>query len=128
MKPGASALRSSAARLTLWYLLILILGVGTLLGAVYWATERTLLVEVDRVVEAEHQALSENFDDGGVERLIMVLKRRSDDWGRLGAVYLLADAVGVRLAGNLSAWPQNVRHRDEWLERAVKALRHFGAM
>lgn len=117
----ALALRSSAARLALWYLLILILGVGTLLGGVYLATERTLLVEVERVVEAEHQALTENFDDGGVERLIMVLKRRADDWGRLGAVYLLADVAGVRLAGNLSAWPQGVRRSDDWLEFELDA-------
>lgn len=121
MKPEALALRSSAARLALWYLLILVLGVGALLTGVYWATERTLLVEVDRVVEAERQALSENFDDGGVARLVMVLNRRTDDWGRLGAVYLLVDAGGARLAGNLSAWPTGVRQNDGWLEFELDA-------
>jgi methyl-accepting chemotaxis protein len=64
-------------------------------------------VERPRVVPLE--SLAEDFSDGGISSLVDVLRSRTDSWGRSGAVYLLADASLAPLAGNLTAWPRDVK-------------------
>jgi signal transduction histidine kinase len=109
-------LRSSVMRLALLYICIVVVGVSALLWTVFLYTQRALEREVDLVIQAESETLREEFADGGVARLTHMLSRRADDWGRIGAVYLLVDAHNGRLAGNLSAWPAAARQQGQWLE------------
>jgi signal transduction histidine kinase len=112
----APVLRSSVLRLALLYIGIVVVGVSALLWTVFLYTESALQSEADLVIQAESETLREEFADGGVARLTHMLSRRADDWGRIGAVYLLVDAANVRLAGNLSAWPEVARRQGQWLE------------
>jgi signal transduction histidine kinase len=110
-----SWLRSSAARLTFTYGVIVLLLVVALQGTVWLLTRNALEREVRRVMAAELDKLSQDYTKGGVNELIWVLNSRADSWGRTGAVYLLTDASMMRNAGNLQSWPRDVvpRHDSE---------------
>ncbi len=111
--PGLFA---STARVALWYMGGVVIGASVLLGSAYLFTQRAMERQVDLVVETELESLREDYRGGGLKRLINVLDHRDDDWGRLGAAYLLVDRQGTPLGGNLSAWPQAVTTSGRWLE------------
>jgi signal transduction histidine kinase len=92
------------------------IGVSALLLSVYLLTQRAMERQVDLVVETEIESLREDYRSGGRKRLIEVLDRRTDDWGRLGAAYLLIDKQGAVLAGNLPAWPTMSNSTGSWRE------------
>jgi signal transduction histidine kinase/ABC-type hemin transport system substrate-binding protein len=91
-------------------------GVSALLTSVYLLTQRAMERQVDLVVETEIESLSEDYRSGGRKRLIDVLDKRTDDWGRLGAAYLLVNRQGQALAGNLPAWPAITHAEGAWRE------------
>jgi signal transduction histidine kinase len=91
-------------------------GVSALLTGVYLLTQRAMEHQVDLVVDTEIESLSEDYRGGGRKRLIDVLDKRTDDWGRLGAAYLLVDKQGEPLAGNLPAWPTITKSEGAWRE------------
>ena len=107
---------ASTARVALWYMGGVVVGVSVLLGSAYLFTQRAMERQVDLVVETELESLGEDYRGGGLKRLINVLDHRDDDWGRLGAAYLLVDRQGTPLGGNLSAWPKAVTTSGRWLE------------
>ena len=100
--------RSSTARLALAYGAVVLLLVIALQGTVFLMAREALRNETRTVVAAELESLTEDFNNGGVAELVTVLQSRVDSWGRLGAVYLLADESLQPLAGNLTAWPVDV--------------------
>jgi len=107
---------SSSARLAIWYMCGVTIGVSALLLSVYLLTQRAMERSVDLVVETEIESLREDYRSGGRKRLIDVLDKRTDDWGRLGAAYLLIDKQGTPLAGNLPAWPTMSISAGAWRE------------
>jgi signal transduction histidine kinase len=117
-------LRSSTARLALLYLCGVVLGVSVLLWTVFLLTQRAMDGQVDLVIQTEIESLSEDYRGGGLPRLVEVLDHRVDDWGRLGAVYLLLDPQGQQLAGNLSSWPLILAPQGEWREFEISANEH----
>jgi signal transduction histidine kinase len=117
-------LQSSAFRLALLYVGVFMLAVGALLGAVFLLAQRELAREVDLVIAAELEGLREEYDNGGLQNLVDTLQRRTDSWGRTGAVYMLIDAGGDRVAGNLSAWPDAQPDAQGWIEFELAAREH----
>ena len=100
-----SWLRSSAARLTLTYSVVVLLLVVALQGTVWWLTRNALENEVRRVMTAELDKLAQAYAQGD---LYFALRSRSDSWGRTGAFYLLVNPALTPMAGNLVAWPRDV--------------------
>lgn len=118
--------RLSSARLTSLYVLIFAAGIAILLAAVYVLTARVLDREVDAVIQAEVNGLIDDYRGGGLLQLIATLNLRADSWGRSGAVYLLANADGSRIAGNVAAWPTHMSAGDKWMEFEIDASEHGG--
>jgi hypothetical protein len=117
-------LQSSAARLALLYVGVFMLAVGALLGAVLLIAQRELAREVDLVIATELEGLRDEYEEGGLQSLVETLNRRTDSWGRSGAVYMLIDASGNRVAGNLSAWPEVPPGEHQWVEFDLTAREH----
>ena len=111
-----AVLRSSATRLALVYMLILVVAISVVRFSTYLVAQREITRQADLLVQTELQALREQYGFGGVQRLVEILNRRVDDWGRLGAVYLFMDNAGNKLAGNLTGWPQEARRDGAWVE------------
>ena len=106
MKP--KKFRLSTSRLSALFVAIFAVGIATLLTTVYILTARVLDHEVDVVIQAEVNGLIDDYRRGGVLQLIETLHRRADNWGRTGAVYLLVDPQGRRIAGNIAGWPRQI--------------------
>jgi signal transduction histidine kinase len=117
-------LRSSAARLAVLYVALCALCVGAVLWIGLLITQRALEREVDLVIDTELETLKDQYDAGGLDRLVDALKRRTDSWTRVGAVYLLVDAMNQPIAGNLSGWPPLAQEDGDWLEFDIVAREH----
>jgi signal transduction histidine kinase len=120
--------RLSSSRVALLFVLIFSAGITSVLIAVYFLTARVLDREVDAVIQAEVAGLVDDYRRGGLLQLIDTLNRRADSWGRSGAVYLLADADGNRIGGNIGSWPSefNASEGQEWVEFEIDASEHGG--
>jgi signal transduction histidine kinase len=118
--------RLSSARLAALYVVIFAAGIASLLTTVYFLTARVLDREVDVVIQAEANGLVDIYRQGGLLQLIGALHRRADNWGRTGAVYLLVNPDGMRIAGNIARWPINVVRNDQWLEFEIDASERGG--
>lgn len=115
------ALRLSSARLAMLFVAVFAIGVSLLLTLVYFLTARVLDREVDAVIRTEVDSLVDDYTRGGLIRLVSTLHRRSDNWGRTGAVYLLTEPNGYPIAGNLANWPREVVSYGDWIEFEIDA-------
>ncbi len=69
--------------------------------------------QVASAIRLEIVTLEESFHEGGLPALIDVIERRVAAPVDAGAVYLLADAEGRKIAGNIGAWPDDVPPLDD---------------
>jgi len=96
---------TTAFRLSVGYTLLLTLAVGLTLGSAYLLTESLITDEVDLIIDTELQSLEEKFARSGLPGVTDEINLRIDSWGRIGAVYMLADSSFERIAGNVTHWP-----------------------
>ena len=94
---------TAAFRLALIYLLIFMTIAGLVFGYMFWRTNNLLTDQVMQTVGAEVKGLREQFGVGGVRLLKATIEGRSRRPGN--NLYLLTDAHGGRLAGNLNRIP-----------------------
>jgi signal transduction histidine kinase len=111
-----SPLRTSAARLALGYGAIFTLGVSALLGTVYFLTMTVIDNEVDAVISAELEGLTDAYHRAGLPGLADELSFRGDSWNGTGAVYLLVDPNLVKESGNLTGWPFDGIPNNQWTQ------------
>jgi signal transduction histidine kinase len=124
----STPMRLSSARLAILFVAIFACGVSILLAAVYILTARVLDREVDAVIQNEVDNLVEAYSRGGFIQLVSTLHRRSDGWGRTGAVYLLIEANGYPIAGNLAGWPREFTSYGDWIEFHIDASESGGVV
>src|SRR5579872_4017334 len=121
-----SPLRTSAFRLALGYGVVFTLGVSVLLGAIYLLASGLLASELDAVIMAELEGLTDEYRRSGLPGLTDELKWRAGSWGRTGSVYLLVDANLAKEGGNLTSWPFNRTPREGWTQFYIGARRGNG--
>ena len=110
-------LRTSSFRLTLLYAGLTGASFLLLFGVVFWSTTRFMDRQIDITVASELSEIEADAQDGDLEHLRGIVQ------GMIGRVpgyyYLLQDATGKVLAGNLSAidplpgvreWPGSAKH------------------
>lgn len=108
--------RSAASRLVLVHLALVALSTALVLAFVYYSTRSVIEGQVRDVVETEIRALADDYRTGGMLGLAIAIERRLSSDERDDTVYLLADAHGRRVAGNLAGWPPVVPARGGWVE------------
>lgn len=121
MRASLKLLRTSTFRLAALYLLLFALSVSALLGYVYWNTAVLLERQTDDTIRAEVQALADQYRFRGLRGMIDTIERRSRD--DRGSLYLLTDAAGVRIAGNLDFLPPQAGSDDQWIEFPLEVAR-----
>lgn len=117
----STSMRLSSARLATLFVVLFAAGISLLLTTVYFLTARVIDREVDAVIRAEVDSLIDDYTRGGLIQLVATLHRRSDNWGRTGAVYLLTESNGYPIAGNLAAWPREVATYGTFVEFHIDA-------
>jgi signal transduction histidine kinase len=112
--------RTTAFKLTLVYLTIFVLFAGIVLVYFAWNTRRLINEQITQTVDAEIVTLQDEYDIGGIRRLIFTLDaraRRPDSY-----LYLLTTAAGEGLAGNVGSLTAGVLERSNWTETAYRKL------
>ena len=99
-------LRSTAFRLTFAIFAFGAVGAALVLGLVAVQVIKLVDEETRGAIATEAESLLEQYDSGGLRRLGLVLTARSRAPG--GALYLLTDAIGEPLVGNVSQLPPSL--------------------
>jgi signal transduction histidine kinase len=94
---------SSPFRLSLGYLGAFVLVAAMIVGFIGWRANELLTSQVIETLTAEVVGLREQYQVGGAARLRDIVADRSAEPG--GGLYLLTDATGRRMAGNLERPP-----------------------
>ncbi len=98
-------INTTAFRLSVGYTLLVTLALSVTLGSAYLLTESLITDEVDLIIDTELNSLEEKFARSGVPGVTDEINLRIESWGRIGAVYMIADASFERIAGNVTHWP-----------------------
>ncbi|MDE2182913.1 MAG: HAMP domain-containing histidine kinase [Alphaproteobacteria bacterium] len=105
---------TQAFRIVLVYVFVFAVSATALVGFTYWYTERSLDAQTDQIVDAELSELSDRYLRLGLLGLIDEVDNR---WMHGGtSLYILADASGQRITGNLLQWPSGVQRTGDFAE------------
>jgi signal transduction histidine kinase len=119
-----SALRklfnTTAFKLTLVYLTVFALFAAFLLGYFAWNTRRLITEQITRTVDAEITGLSEQYNQGGIRRLVLIIDARARRPG--SSLYLVTTFAGDGLAGNVGVLGEGVLEHSGWTETVYKRL------
>ncbi len=113
-------LRTTAFQLTLVYLLIFILFAASLLGYFALNTRRLITEQITTTVNTEITGLSDQYTQGGIRRLVIVVDLRSRRPG--SSLYLVTTPTGEGLAGNVGSLEPGVLDHPGWLETNYRRL------
>jgi signal transduction histidine kinase len=111
--------RNATMRLVAAHLVLVAVSTAVVLGSLYWRVGGVIDDEQRAVVEAEARGLADDYARGGAPALARAIGQRLDNPTERDAVYLLADARGRRIAGNLSHWPPTVAPDTGWTTLAL---------
>jgi signal transduction histidine kinase len=106
--------RTTAFKLSLAYLTIFAIGAGLVLARVAWNMKTLFDEQVALTVEAEITGLAEQYNIGGIRRLVNVIERRARQPG--SSLYLLTTMAGEPLAGNVARLPDGALVRPGVIE------------
>jgi hypothetical protein len=111
-------LRTSVFQLTLVYMALFGVSVIALFGFIYWSTLGYLERQTNATIQVEIDGLLEQYERRNLQGLADVIAERvrRDDESR--SLYLLADAIGRPLAGNVQNWPPALDGflTDQWVD------------
>ncbi len=95
----ARLFRTTTFRLSLTYLALYGTAAAIAIGYIYWNTNFLLTRQLDETIQAEARGLAEQYQSGGLTSLVNTVADRTLTPGN--SLYLVTDASGRRLAGNL---------------------------
>lgn len=95
----ARLFRTTTFRLSLTYLALYGTAAAIAIGYIYWNTAVLLTRQLDETIQAEARGLAEQYRSGGLTSLVNTVADRTLTPGN--SLYLVTDASGRRLAGNL---------------------------
>jgi signal transduction histidine kinase len=109
--------RTTAFQLTLLYMALFAVSVGALSAFLYWSTLGYLERQTNAIIEAEINGLYEQFERTGLRGLADIIDERVRRDAEHRSVYLLADAIGRPIAGNVPYWPPSLGNDGEsWVD------------
>jgi signal transduction histidine kinase len=106
--------RTTAFKLTLVYLTVFALFAIFLLGYFAWNTRRLITEQITQTVDAEIGGLSEQYNLGGIRRLVIIVDTRARRPG--SSLYLVTTNAGEGLAGNVGSLPPGLLEKPGWTE------------
>jgi signal transduction histidine kinase len=112
--------RTTAFKLALAFLVLSAIGAGLVLMGVAWQVQALVDEETASTIEAEAAGLSEQYAQGGIRRLGVVIDERSREPG--SSLYLLTDFSGEPLAGNVARLPVGVLDRPGFVETPYETV------
>ena len=115
---------TSTFRLSAIYLAVFALSVAALLAYVYWNTAGLLERQTDETIKAEVQGLADQYRIRGIRGIVDTVQRRA---ASTGALYLIANPDGERIAGNLQGFPKEAVSDTGWIDFPFDVQRDPGS-
>ncbi|MFN3658059.1 MAG: ATP-binding protein [Pseudolabrys sp.] len=112
--------RTTIFKLTLVYLTVFALFAAFLLGYLALNTRLLITEQITDTVNAEITGLSEQYRQGGIRRLVLVVDGRARRPG--SSLYLVTTHAGEALAGNVTALAPGTLDTPGWLETVYRRL------
>jgi signal transduction histidine kinase len=122
MKVRQELFNTTAFRQSVGYTLLVTLAVALTLGTAYFLTESLITDEVDLIIDTELKSLTDKFARSGLDGVTDEINLRIDSWGRIGAVYMIADPNFERIAGNVTHWPFDGMPTERWPEFEIATI------
>src|ERR1700712_37475 len=113
------ALRSASLRLAIVHAALFAISATLFLSFIWWATIGLLERQVEAAINADKQALSERFQEGGLQALALTIQSRLEQNVDDDAIYLMVDQANAPVTGNLRAWPADVTRIDVWYQLPI---------
>jgi len=113
-------LRTTAFQLTLVYLLVFVLFAASLLGYFALTTRRLITEQITNRVTAEVTALREQYEQGGIRKLLILVDLRARRPG--SSLLLVTTPTGQELAGNVGALEPGALDRPGWFEISYRRV------
>ena len=112
--------RTTAFKLTLVYLTVFAFFAAFLLGYFAWNTRRLVTEQITQTVDAEITGLAEQYRQGGIRRLVIIVDARARRPG--SSLYLVTTFNGESLAGNVGSLPPGLLENAGWQETQYRRL------
>lgn len=112
--------RTTTFKLTLVYLTVFTLFAAFLLGYFALNTRRLITEQITETVNAEITGLSEQYRQGGIRRIVVVIDARARRPG--SSLYLVTTFTGEALAGNVTALQPGILDNSGWTETTYRRL------
>jgi signal transduction histidine kinase len=106
--------RTTAFKIIAVYLVLFALFAGGVIAYLARHTQQLVLDQITETVDAEVRGLSEQYNIGGIRRLVAVVEARANQPG--SSLYLVTTATGVTLAGNVTDVSTGRLERSGWSE------------
>src|SRR5205085_10127481 len=107
-------------KLTLVYLALFAVFAVLVLGYCALTTQRLITEQIKGTVDAEITGLYEQYEQGGIRRLYLIIEGRTRRPG--SSLYLLTTFSGEALVGNVSSLTPGVLEKSDWTETAYRRL------
>jgi len=111
-------LRTTAFQLTLVYLLVFILFAVSLLGYFALNTRRLITEQITNRVNLEVNLLREQYEQGGIRRLVTIIEQRSRRPG--SNLLMVTTPTGEELAGNVGSLEPGILDHPGWFELSYR--------
>jgi len=112
--------RTTAFRLTLFYLFLFALFAASLVGYFAWNTRRLITEQITTTVNAEIGEITDIYNRRGLHGLVFNIESRALRPG--SNLYLVTTPTGVAIAGNVRALAPGVIATNGWSETAYRRL------
>jgi signal transduction histidine kinase len=123
--PLPAIMKTTAARLSAMYLLLFAACAVLLVFYMTSLSVRMLTAQTQQTINEEVQGLGRAYQRGGLPLLVRTVERRARQPG--ANLYLIADANGRILSGNVESLEHGVLETDGWTDRPF-AYQRFGEM
>ena len=112
--------RTTAFRLTLFYLFLFALFAASLVGYFAWNTRRLITEQITTTVNAEVGEITDAYNRRGLHGLVFNIESRALRPG--SNLYLVTTSAGVAIAGNVGSLAPGVIATEGWSETAYRRL------
>ena len=119
---GRDLFHTTAFRMSMGYTFLVTLAVGVTLGSTYLLTQSIIRGGSDLIIDTELNSLENQYVKRGLPGVTDEINVRIDSWGRIGAVYMLANPRFERLAGNVTNWPFDGSPAARWSEFRIESI------
>ncbi|WPB85746.1 HAMP domain-containing sensor histidine kinase [Sediminicoccus rosea] len=112
-------LQSAGFRFALLFVGIFSVAAAFLVAVLWWATAGALDRQTIAAIRTDASALVERYRDAGAQGLIDAIEERLALDAENETIYLLVNAQGVKLAGNLTTWPTAIGEEGAWFRTRI---------